>query len=96
MHSWCGIEAKVAQLRELCGSEHSDAQLEAVLKSESYDVSGSAEYLLDHAGETLPSPGLPSEMDRGGQRCEPSDQPKRRRQAFETGGVEQELHGELH
>ena len=57
MDAWCGIGAKVARLRQLCGSEvFSDVQLEAVLKSKGYDVERAAEHLLDHPGE-LPIAG---------------------------------------
>ena len=31
MNAWCGIGAKVAQLRDACGCSLSDAQLEVVL-----------------------------------------------------------------
>ena len=78
MDAWCGIGAKVARLRQLCGSEgFSDVQLEAVLKSKRYDVERAAEHLLDHPGELPTAPGLPSEMARGD--CSEHESLKRQR-----------------
>ena len=83
--------AKVAQLRDACGCSLSDAQLEVVLKSKSYDVERAVEHLLDHPDEMLP---LLSEMDRG-QRFGPTDESKRRRSNSDSMRTEQELYGEL-
>ena len=91
MNAWCGIGAKVAQLRDACGCSLSDAQLEVVLKSKSYDVERAVEHLLDHPDEMLP---LLSEMDRG-QRFGPTDESKRRRSNSDSMRTEQELYGEL-
>ena len=79
MNAWCGISAKLEQLRELCGSEgFSDAQLEVLLKSKGYNVERAAEHLLDTPGELPAAPGLPSEMERGDD-CSEHESLKRQR-----------------
>ena len=42
-----GLEEKVALLRNISGGEHSDEQLEALLKDTSFDVQQAAGKLLD-------------------------------------------------